>query len=109
MIILSIAGNGLIMLTRLELEPNKTMKNSIHTFAVATLIAAFASTTAHATSRVVNQGRAGYTVATKTEPQTGARSATIVALAMEKPQQGPSRMHTTGRAGYAVVPNTMSR
>lgn len=98
------------MLIRLELKPTKTMKNSIHTIAVATLVAAFATTTAHATSRIVNKGRAGYSVAPKTEQQqSGARSATTVALAMEKPQQGPTRIKNAGRAGYVAVPNTMNR
>ena len=86
------------------------MKNSIHTFAVATLVAAFATTTAHATSRSINQGRAGYAVAPKAEhQQSGARSATTVALAMNKPDQGPSRIQTAGRSGYVAVPNLTNR
>jgi hypothetical protein len=95
---------------RHEPETTKTMKNPIHTLAAATLVAAFATATAHAESRIVNQGRAGYQVAPKTEQRnTGARSATVVALAVQKPQQGPTRIHAAGRAGYVVVPNTMNR
>ncbi len=82
------------------------MKNSIHTFAVATLVAAFATTTAYASSRVVTKGRAGYVVAPKVEQQHGTRRSTTVALSMEKPDQGPSRVKTAGRAGYVAVPNT---
>jgi hypothetical protein len=82
------------------------MKNSIHTLAVAALVAAFTTTAAHADSRMVTQGRAGYTVAPKPEQQfKGTRNATIVALAMEKPQQGPSRFQNAGRSGFTVVPN----
>lgn len=83
------------------------MKNSIHTLAVATLVAAFATTTAYASSRVVTKGRAGYVVAPKVEQHhSGTRSSTTVALSMEKPDQGPSRVKTAGRAGYVAVPNT---
>jgi hypothetical protein len=49
-------------------------------------------------------------VAPKAEQQqSGARSATTVALAMEKPHQGPSRIHTAGRSGYVAVPNLTNR
>lgn len=81
------------------------MKNSIHTLAVAALVAAFTTTAAHANSRMATQGRAGYSVAPKPEQQfSSSRNATIVALAMEKPQQGPTRIENSGRAGYTAVP-----
>lgn len=90
------------------------MKSSTYTLAVAALVAAFATTTAQAaTSRVITLGRAGYGVAPPVMEHTysakGGRSATTVALAMEKPQQGPTRIQTMGRAGYVAVPNTMKR
>ncbi len=86
------------------------MKNTISTFAVATLVTALATTAASAGTQVTNNGRAGYAVTPKVERQhSGARSATTVALTMDKPQQAPTRIQNTGRAGYTVVPNAMSR
>lgn len=86
------------------------MKNSIHTLALTTLIAAIATTTAHASSRIVNHGRAGFVAVPLVEQQhSSARSATVVALAMDKPEQSPTRIKNAGRAGYVAVPNTMQR
>lgn len=89
------------------------MKNYTSTLAIAALVAAFATITAQAaTTRVLTQGRAGYSVAPPVMEYTsarGGRSATIVALAMEKPQQGPTRIQTLGRGGYVAVPNTTNR
>ena len=82
------------------------MKNIISTIAVTALFAAFA-TPAHAATRMVTQGRAGYAVMPAAKSQTSATSAgreTTVALVMEKPRQTTITMQPAGRAGYQYLP-----
>ncbi|MGL5018458.1 MAG: hypothetical protein ACRDBP_10010 [Luteolibacter sp.] len=86
------------------------MKNTIRTFAVTTLVFALATTASYAGSQVANHGRAGYAVTPKVERQhSHSRSATTVALTMEKPEQAPTRIKNSGRGGYTAVPNSMNR
>jgi uncharacterized iron-regulated membrane protein len=85
------------------------MKNNIPQLVATALFAVLATTTVQAESRLVNQGRAGYTAVpvTKTSSHSAKNAGpeTRVALVMEKPQQPISKMQPAGRAGYAVVPN----
>jgi hypothetical protein len=84
------------------------MKNNIPQLVATALFATLATATAQVESRLVNHGRAGYTVMPVTKTQQSSRNAgpvTTVALVMEKPQQPISKMQTAGRAGYSVVPN----
>ena len=84
------------------------MKTSIRNLYSIALCAAFATTTAHAgTTRVVTQGRAGYTVIPAPKSNTAARTyrpETTVALAIGKPDRPPTQLQTMGRAGYRMVP-----
>ncbi|MEO5916910.1 MAG: hypothetical protein ABIS50_21965 [Luteolibacter sp.] len=76
------------------------------------LLGIFAAT-AHAETKIVTQGRAGYAVVHVDNGQSMARNnprETNVALVMEKPGQSTARVETMGRAGYRVVPaNTQGR
>lgn len=85
------------------------MKKSISTFAVATLVAAFATTAAHASYATGSQGRVGYSVPTKNEQQTRTRSTTTVALTAETPKREATRVKNIGRAGFVIVPVTVNR
>lgn len=82
------------------------MKTNIIQVAAIIFSATFASV-AHAETKIVNQGRAGFAVVHFAESQNKAgtpRRETNVALVMEKPDASTTRVHTLGRAGYAVVP-----
>lgn len=82
------------------------MKNIISTIAATALFSVIA-TTAHAATRMVTQGRAGYAVMPEPKSQTSAKAAgreTTVALVTEKPRRTVITMHPAGRAGYQYLP-----
>lgn len=82
------------------------MKIIISTIAATALFAALA-TTAHAATRMVTQGRAGYAAMPTAKSQTSANSAgreTTVALVMGKPHKTAITMQPAGRAGFQYLP-----
>jgi len=82
------------------------MKNTITTLTTAAMLTAFAIT-AHAETKVITQGRAGFTVVHVDENRAAPRydsRETRVALMMEKPEPR-TQYKTMGRAGYRIVPS----
>lgn len=81
------------------------MKNTIiPLFAIAAC--ALISTVAQAETKVVSQGRAGFTIIHTSDDAARYRDnrpETRVALVMDKPEQTRT-VKTVGRAGYRVVP-----
>lgn len=81
------------------------MKTTLTTITIAAMLTAFA-TIAHAETKVITQGRSGFTVIHVEENRATPRNDskdTRVALMMEKPQQS-AQYKTIGRAGFRVVP-----
>ncbi|MES2921183.1 MAG: hypothetical protein V4819_06545 [Verrucomicrobiota bacterium] len=83
------------------------MKTIVSKLCSVTLFAALTATTAQAGgSRILTQGRAGYTIIPDSICQTSANHnhrETRVALVMEKPDRSV-QFQNLGRAGYRVVP-----
>lgn len=69
------------------------------------MIASFSITTAHAGTRIVTQGRAGYSIVPERESRAmvqNNRRETRVALVMEKPRR-PVTVLIAGRAGNIYI------
>jgi hypothetical protein len=81
------------------------MKNTIIRLSSVALLTLVGSV-AHAETKVVTQGRSGFTVVHTDDNASmnqGYRPETRVALMMDKPEQMP-KVKTIGRAGYRVIP-----
>ena len=81
------------------------MKKPMIQLATITMLA-IASSTAHAGSKTINQGRAGTAIVRADENRDAYRyqgTETRVALVMDTPGQKP-KFKTMGRAGYRVIP-----
>ncbi len=83
------------------------MKNST-TLLAAALVAAFTTAAAHADTRMIPNGRAGYTLVQKTPDRAMNRNdgrTTNVALVMAKPEESGTKIQIAGRSGYIITRN----